>query len=72
MYLYAMLRRCPDHPLAKAQRHCVSLSRCAAQDKLAFFKDNIATAEDDFDASQYYYTRPGGGGKVSPVLTFAI
>ena len=32
----------------------------SAKDKLAYFKDNIATDEDDFDASQYYYNRHGG------------
>ena len=32
------------------------------QDKLAYFKDNIATDEDDFDASQYYYNRHGSTG----------
>mmetsp|Transcript_61 Transcript_61/g.69 ORF Transcript_61/g.69 Transcript_61/m.69 type:complete len:534 (-) Transcript_61:215-1816(-) len=34
----------------------------SAKDKLAYFKDNIAGAdEDDFDASQYYYNRSGTG-----------
>lgn len=33
----------------------------SAKDKLAYFKDNIAGAdEDEFDASQYYYNRSGG------------
>ncbi|CAK4086517.1 unnamed protein product [Aphanomyces euteiches] len=33
-----------------------------SKDKLAYFKDNIQTAEDqeDFDASQYYYNRQDG------------
>ncbi|OQR81486.1 hypothetical protein THRCLA_11691, partial [Thraustotheca clavata] len=39
-----------------------------SKDKLAYFKDNIQTAEDqeDFDASQYYYNRQDGFFKQSP------
>ena len=40
---------------------------CSTQDKLAYFKDNIATEEDDFDASQYYYNRQGGHNFVALV-----
>ncbi|KDO30109.1 hypothetical protein SPRG_05301 [Saprolegnia parasitica CBS 223.65] len=39
-----------------------------SKDKLAYFKDNIQTAEDqeEFDASQYYYNRQDGFFKQSP------
>jgi|AntAceMinimDraft_5_1070358.scaffolds.fasta_scaffold240410_1 hypothetical protein len=56
--------------------YCDALSfqrrRFAAKSKLAYFKDNIATDEDDFDASQYYYNRHGSAGKRAVYLTVTL